>query len=104
MLERRLQGSGAHRFTGELKIGFHNLMGIALKFEEGRLLEITPLRALYEYDAIFPWHLFWNVVFGDQSADELRAVLPDIEVNGGTNAVLLDTLFPKRMSWVEGLA
>jgi GNAT superfamily N-acetyltransferase len=104
VLERRLEGSGAHRYTGEFKIGFYDLTGIALQFEQGKMVDVKTIRGMDGYSVAFPWHLFWNVVFGDQSADELRAVLPDIEVNGGANAVLLDALFPKRMSWVEGLA
>jgi hypothetical protein len=104
VLERRLEGSGAHRYTGEFKIGFYDLTGIGLQFEQGKLTDVTTVRGKDGYSVAFPWHLFWNVVFGDQSADDLRAVLPDIEVNGAVNAVLLDTLFPKGVSWVEGLA
>jgi hypothetical protein len=104
VLERRLDGSGAHRYSGEFKIGFYNLTGIGLQFEQGKLVDVKTIRGKDGYNVTFPWHLFWNVVFGDQSAADLRATLPDIDVNGGADAVLLDALFPKKMSWIEGLA
>jgi hypothetical protein len=104
VLERRLEGSGAHRYTGELKIGFYDLTGIALIFEKGKLVDVSPLRGKDGYTVSFPWHLFWNVVFGDQSAAELREALPDVDTGGGKGMVLLNALFPKKASWVEGLA
>jgi hypothetical protein len=54
------------------------------------------------YDAAFPWHMFWDVVFGHRSVDDLAAVLTDVEANGKA-AVLLDALFPKKVSWLQGL-
>ena len=104
VLEQRLEGSGAHRFTGELRIGFYNLTGIALQFERGRIVDITPATGKDGYGVSFPWHLFWNVVFGQQSAQELNAILPEVWTNNGRNAVLVDTLFPKQWSWIDGLA
>ena len=104
VLERRLEGSGAHRYTGELKIGFYDLTGLVLKFEQGKLTDVSLMQGKDGYNASFPWNLFWNVVFGDQSIEELRAVLPDIEVSTGRNMALLNALFPKRTSWIEGLA
>jgi hypothetical protein len=103
VLERRLEGSGAHRYTGELKIGFYDLTGIALKFERGHVTEITNLKGKDGYDISFPWNLFWNVVFGHHTYNEINVILPDVGT-GGRGAVLLDTLFPKKKSWVKGLA
>ena len=102
VLERRLEGSGAHRYTGDLKIGFFDLTGIALKFEQGRIVEIEAIKGKDGYNASFPWHLFWNVVFGDQTPQELRSILPDVQI-GGKAGVLLEILFPKKKSWVQGL-
>ncbi len=102
-LERRLEDSGAHRYTGELKIGFYDLTGIGLKFERGRVTEITHLQGKDGYDVSFPWHLFWNVLFGHHRADEVRAILPEVEPNAKA-AVLLDVLFPKKKSWLKGLS
>ncbi|MCC6454874.1 MAG: GNAT family N-acetyltransferase [Caldilineaceae bacterium] len=102
VLERRLEGSGAHRYTGELKVGFHNLKGMSLKFERGRITEIMSIQGKDGYDVRFPWNLFWNVVFGDQSNEEINALLPEVWPSS-KGAVLLNTLFPKKKSWLEGL-
>jgi GNAT superfamily N-acetyltransferase len=104
VLERRLEGSGANRYTGEFKIGFYDLTGIVLKFESGRIVDIAPMRGKDGYDVAFPWHLFWNVVFGDQSVEEIQAILPEVHARGGKGAVLINALFPKKKSWLEGLA
>lgn len=103
VLERRLEDSGAHRYTGELKIGFYDLTGISLKFERGCLVDIVPLKGKDGYDVSYPWHLFWNVVFGYRTPDEIYALLPDTWANS-KGIVLLETLFPKIKSWVRGLA
>lgn len=104
VLERRLEGSGAHCYTGELKIGFHDLTGLSLKFEQGKLVNVSKVQGKDGYNIALPWHLFWNVVFGDQSMEDLRTVLPDVELGSGASQVLINTLFPKRTSWIEGLA
>lgn len=103
VLEQRLEGSGAHRYTGELRVGFYDLTGISLQFEEGRLHDIIPIAGKDGYDAQFPWHLFWNVVFGHRTADEILAVLPEVWPNA-KGTVLLDALFPKKRSFLLGFA
>lgn len=102
-LEKRLEGSGAHRYTGVLKIGFYDMTGVALHFADGNLSEVARLEGKDGYDISFPWHLVWNVVFGHHSWEEMRPLLPEVYCDGRT-AVLLETLFPKRPSWVRGTA
>lgn len=102
VLERRLAGSGANRYTGELKLGFYDLTGISLTFEHGQLTCIKPVSGKDGYDAAFPWHLLWNVVFGHHHYDEIRNILPEAWATG-KGAVLLDALFPKKKSWLKGL-
>jgi GNAT superfamily N-acetyltransferase len=103
VLEQRLDASGAHRYSGELRIGFYDLTGIALKFENGRLCVIQPIDGKDGYDIQFPWHTFWNVVFGHHTAEELFVVLPETYANAKAS-VLLAALFPKKRSWLQGLA
>ena len=102
ILERRLAGSGAHRYTGELRIGFFTLRGISLQFEEGRLRDVAPISGKDGYDVEFPWHLFWTVVFGHRTADEILPILPEVWANAKA-AVLLEILFPRKKSFVLGL-
>jgi hypothetical protein len=100
-LEARLVGSGANRYTGELRVGFYGLTGIGLQFEAGRLLDVTNISGKDGYDAQFPWHLFWNVVFGHRTLDEIGDILPDVWANQ-KGAALLEILFPKKRSFVLG--
>ncbi len=102
-LEKRLEGSGAHRYTGALKIGFYDMTGIALNFADGKLTDVAKIEGKDGYDISFPWHLLWNVVFGHNSWEEMRPLLPEVYCDGKT-ALLMETLFPKRPSWVRGLA
>jgi hypothetical protein len=102
VLERRLEHSGAHRYTGELKIGFYDLTGISMKFECGRITSIETIQGKDGYDISFPWHMLWNVVFGHHGYDDLRAILPEVWASGKA-AVLLDALFPKKKSWLKGV-
>lgn len=103
VLERRLAGSGAHRYTGELKIGFYNLKGISLKFEGGCLADISEIAGKDGYDVQFPWNLFLNVVFGYRTCDEIFTILPDVWANAKAT-VLMDALFPKKKSWLLGMS
>lgn len=103
VMERRLHGSGAHRYTGELRIGFYDLTGIRLAFEDGRVVSVEAISGKDDYDIQFPWHMFWNVVFGHRTAGELYDVLAEVIPNAKA-AVLLTILFPKKPSWVHGLA
>jgi GNAT superfamily N-acetyltransferase len=102
VLERRLEGSGAHRYTGELRIGFYDLKGISFQFEAGRVIDIIPISGKDDYDVSFPWHMFWNVVFGYRTCDEIFAILPEVRANPKAT-VLLEALFPKKKSWLRGL-
>jgi hypothetical protein len=103
MLERRIEGSGAHRCSGELRIGFYTLGGISMKFSMGRLIDVALMTGKDNYDAEFPWELFWNLVFGYSTVDEMGSVLPDVYANAKAS-VLLSILFPKQKSWLRGLA
>ncbi len=102
VLERRLEGSGANRYTGTLRVGFHALSGVALQFEDGKVRAVEAVTGKDGYDAEFPWHLFWNVVFGYRTVGEMGSVLPDVWANQ-KGAALLEILFPKKKSFLIGL-
>ncbi len=103
VLEQRLAGSGANRYTGALRIGFYGLSGVSLAFVDGQLEDVTTVSGKDGYDAQFPWDLFWNVVFGYRTVDEMGAILPDVWATA-QGAALLEILFPKKKSFVLGLA
>ncbi len=102
VLERHLEGSAAHRYTGELRIGSHDQKGIRFKFEKGCVTEISAISGKDGYDAVFPWNTFWDVVFGYRTYDDMRTIHADIYANPKA-VVLLETLFPKKPSWLREL-
>lgn len=98
VLERRLQGSVAHGYTGHFKVGFHNFKYLDLQFEHGKLIDAQNREMTDEevrVDAQFPFHMWYNIVFGHRSYTDLNTILPDAEA-GRLGAILCDTLFPKR--------
>ncbi len=102
VLERRLHHSGAHRYTGELKINFFDKTGLVMRFEQGKLSSAEDRRLDFrEENAGFPFHSFLNLVFGYQSIDDLKKTLPDSFARRDAH-VLLDILFPVKPSWVMG--
>lgn len=104
VLERRLEGSLAHRFSGELKISFYRT-GLGIKFEHGRIVEVNDtLPPLDKEDAAFPYHTFLNVVFGHRTVDDLNRVLPDAYTSNRKGEVLLSVLFPKKRQVLAALA
>lgn len=103
VLEQRLEDSVARRYTGTLKIGFHNLHGVVMKFENGKITSIEYQRlSQWEEDLAFPDQTFLNVLFGHRDLEDLEYIMPDAW--GKTRPrVLLASLFPKGHSWLWGL-
>lgn len=103
VLEQRLEDSVARRYTGTLKIGFHNLHGVVMQFDNGKITDIEYKRfKQWEADIEFPDYTFINVLFGHRNLDEIAYVMPDAW--GKTKAkVLIASLFPKGHSWLWGL-
>jgi GNAT superfamily N-acetyltransferase len=94
VLERRLDGSAAHRYTGTLKIGFFDFTGLTLTFEDGKLKEATQGQMSDDdAHAAYPYHSFLDVVFGHRTTLELGRILPDV-YSSRTAHVLIDILFP----------
>lgn len=101
VLERRLEGSLAHRYTGKLHLGFYGKTGLCLHFEKGKLVELDDSNPdLDKEDALFPYLTFLNVVFGHRTPRELQSVLADVRFSARAE-VLLNVLFPKQRSWVK---
>jgi hypothetical protein len=105
VLERRLKGSGANNYTGDFSIHLYDTTALILKFETGKLVDVTRERMLPEWNANlgFPYHSFLSILFGHRSLEELRLAYPEIGVNR-TGRVLLDALFPKKRSWIMAYA
>ncbi|HKV60223.1 MAG TPA: GNAT family N-acetyltransferase, partial [Ktedonobacteraceae bacterium] len=104
-LERRLANSVAAGYTGELTLNFFR-GGLHMVFDRGRITRIEPWRApAYKSnaDATCPALVFLQLLFGYRSLDELRYAFPDVGVEKHDAEVLLNALFPKKLSLVMPL-
>ncbi len=100
-LEKRLADSVAAGYSGELRIGFYK-DGLRMVFERGRipLIESTRPDSYADVSAAFPDLTFLHLLFGHRSLDELRYAFTDCFVQDNAARVLLNGLFPKRLSAV----
>ncbi|PJF44984.1 MAG: hypothetical protein CUN55_01200 [Phototrophicales bacterium] len=101
VLEQRLEGSLAHRYTGKLHIGFYTKQGLLLRFEQGKIVEISDEEPdLGKADALFPYLTFLNVLFGYRTPRELQHGYPDVRFDYRSET-LLNILFPKQRAWIH---
>lgn len=99
VLERRLAGSVAVGYSGELKISFYR-DGLRMVFKRGRLKLIEawkPTPGANE-SAAFPDLTFLQILFGYRSIDELRFSFKDCYMMNNNINVIIRSLFPKRLS------
>jgi GNAT superfamily N-acetyltransferase len=103
-LERRLSGSSLSGYTGELRLDFYR-SGMRMAFEKGKLTAAEPWRrAVWGDDRTggFPPLVFLQLLFGRRSMAELRYAFPDVWASD-ESAMVLETLFPKQLSWTPNL-
>jgi hypothetical protein len=105
VLEKRLARSVMSGFSGELNITFYR-GGLRLVFGAGKLTGATDWSAPetnVNWDgAGFPPLVFLQLLFGHRSLKELRSAFPDCWADEEAN-LLLNALFPKKVSWVVPL-
>jgi hypothetical protein len=102
VLERRLATSAFAGHTGELRLDFYR-GGLRLTLRDGGLAGIEPWRRPAwgeRQNAGFPPLVFLQLLLGWRSLAELDATYPDVLASDAEARALLDTLFPKRPSWV----
>ena len=104
-LEKRLNESLAVGYSGELKLNFYR-DGLRLVFERGRLtcVESWKPQADEKHSAAFPGLTFLQIVFGYRSLTELEQSFPDCYWNNNEARVVLNAIFPKRLSDVYAIA
>jgi hypothetical protein len=97
-LERRLEGSAAEAFSGELKISFYR-QGLRLAFRAGRLMLAEAWKPVQdEESAAFPGLTFLQLLFGYRSFEELHQAFPDFRWENAQARAVLEALFPKRLA------
>lgn len=104
VLERRLQESVMEGYSGSLRLNFYR-SHLALTFEQGKLKELGTYKKvkIQDGDASFPDLVFYQLLLGYRSFEELHYAFPDCFSRSERTAVLLDVLFPKKPSHVIGL-
>ena len=105
VLEKRLEDSIAVGYSGELKISFYK-DGLRLVFEKGKLKEVESWKPQSGDDgsAAFPGLTFIQLLFGYRSFEELHHAFADCFWEDNEARVVLNTLFPKRLSDVFPVA
>ena len=103
VLEKRLENSLAHRYTGKLHLSFFKRTGLLITFEDGKITSITDEAPnLDAEDATFPYESFISVLFGYRSFEELDHSYADALSNQKAT-LLLKILFPKQNSYLAPL-
>lgn len=100
-IEQRMPGSVVEGHTGEVRLNFYR-DGLLLGFESGKLARVETWRSerTEEGDAGFPDLTFLQLLFGFRSLEDLEHAFPDCWARGDEVRALLNTIFPKRPSWV----
>jgi hypothetical protein len=95
-LEKRLENSICHGYSGELKLSFYR-KGFLMAFDQGKLVKAENLAAtqLENASAAFPDLAFLKLLFCYRSLDEIRYAFPDCWCNDSARP-LLEVLFPRR--------
>lgn len=98
-LEKRLAGSPAVGFSGELKISFYR-SGVKIAFERGCIkgVELYQPESSNDGDVFFPHLTFLQLLFGHTSFQELDAILPDCYAQTDQGRALATFLFPQKAS------
>ncbi|HEY2979668.1 MAG TPA: GNAT family N-acetyltransferase [Anaerolineales bacterium] len=105
-LEKRLAGSVGRQSSRELKLNFYR-NGVRLVIDNGRILTIeawAPAMLPDEGDASFPGLAFLLALFGYRSCTELKDFYADCFWEEEETGILLDCLFPKKLSDVFPIA
>ena len=105
VLEKRLAQSLAANHSRELHISFYRT-GFRLVIEHGKITAIEPWKPTprAEGDAAFPGLTFLQLLFGYRSFEELIYAFADCWCSSEDVRVLLNILFPKKLSNVYPIA
>jgi hypothetical protein len=105
VLEKRLAESIASGHSGEIKVSFYR-DGLQIVVEKGKLTSIEKWMPTPEAggDIAFPDRIFLQMVFGYRSYDELHAAFADCWCDREDVRILMNILFPKKLSDVFPIA
>ena len=96
-LEKRLENSLFHGYTGDLKLNFYK-DGVKVVLDNGKIVSAEPWRESKDDkdSARFPNLTFLQLLFGFRSMKEINHMYPDCYARNAEQAELLKVLFPKK--------
>ena len=100
VLENRMKESAFREFCGTLKLDFFKTQ-LDLLWEDGTLASVKPGEGRSEHTFRIPADLFPILCLGHRTWQELAYINPDIGAASGEVALLIETLFPPRRSWLH---
>ncbi len=104
VLERRLADSIACGHTGEFGLSLYR-SGVLFKFDKGALsVEAWQPTPKKQGDVAFPDQTFLHLLFGHRTLDEIKQLHADCWVSDDVVSLILEALFPKRISDVWPLS
>jgi hypothetical protein len=105
VLEKRLSESIAAKHSREVRLSFYRT-GLRMVIEHGKLTAIESWKPTPKAggDAAFPGLTFLQLLFGYRSLDDLKYAFADCWCDPEDVGILLDILFPKKLSNVYPIA
>ena len=100
VLERRMRSSACPRFTGIFRLDLYEAK-LDLSWESGRLMSIDIGDGERECGLRISNDLLPALLLGYRTWRELRYIRPDVRPNPGRSTLLVDALFPQRVSWIH---
>lgn len=102
VLERRLAAGPMAGYSGKLRLNFYTWQ-LELLFERGCFERVQAYKPdqYFDGDGFFPGQTFLQLLFGYRSLTELEHGFADCFTDRPEASVLLNSLFPKRHSYVS---
>ena len=100
VLEQRMKASCFRHFSGTLRLDFFKTT-VDLLWKKGTLESVKPGDGESQHTFSINADLFPALCLGHRTWQELRYIRPDIFPTSGNSALLIETLFPSRTSWIH---
>jgi predicted N-acetyltransferase YhbS len=100
VLEQRMETSPFTQFSGTLRLNFFKTK-VDLRWVKGKLENVIPGEGECQDTFSINSDLFPALCLGYRTWREIRYIRPDISPSTGKSALLIETLFPPKKSWIH---
>jgi predicted acetyltransferase len=100
ILEQRIENSSFKQFSGTLRLNFFKTK-LDLHWIKGHLENVLPAEGECQDTFSINADLFPALCLGYRTWQEIRYIRPDISPSSGRSALLVETLFPPKKSWIH---